>query len=648
MEKRNRPMKIIKRILRIAEPFGESFTFRYKDEDKLSTVLGGVICIIFYVLAIIYVVYNFIPFVNSENFSLQYYTMNLNRTEKVKLSEPPSAFAFGLSQEKNNKSNPNNIFDLLDIKVEFSTLKSNTNKTKKDIDYGRCNNNDFHNLHNDSFYDLNIINFNCISRDDLSNNNPEGIYTDEIFSYYIISVESKHPNNSEHNKLINDFLLENDCKLQFFYTDIIINLDDTDNPFSSVLNSMFIQLNPTLIQKRNIFFMNYHLIDDKSLIHLKRDEEIPTLKTGLSRIEDYSLYKGLNRTEKITDDYNFYAKFYIRVDNRKIEVKRRYQDFMEFYADTSALLLSIFWFLGVIFAYYDRIKANHSISKKLFYFEGTKNNNFEQFQKLKNILNSEQLEEKNLEDKTKSNLIDNNNLEENNIVIKNIKDNNKIEEIKGESGNVVPYSRNNPNSNDTLPRKQTKSLLINQIEEKEKNTINFSSYNIFEMFWSFKICCKTKNFENKISLIQKSKSIIDEKLDIVFYIRNMILFELINKIYFEDMDIINFLSRPIIYFKKEEEDKKDEFNFEDIGLVNEVNESNVISERNEGGKTEENNEETGKKTDLRKGRGELYKSAYKFDFYILSRRIKNLIREPNKTKNESKLINLLDEQLKGI
>ena len=40
-------LKTIQKYLRMFDFFGESFTFRYKDEDKHSTVLGGLICISF-------------------------------------------------------------------------------------------------------------------------------------------------------------------------------------------------------------------------------------------------------------------------------------------------------------------------------------------------------------------------------------------------------------------------------------------------------------------------------------------------------------------------------------------------------------------------------------------------------------------------
>ena len=115
-------MRTIKRILRILDFFGESFTFRYQDEDKLSSILGGLICLIFYIIAISYFIYNFIPFCKRENFSLQYYTMNLDNTEEVKLSEPPTAFAIGLDDGDKNQ-----LSDLLEIKIKFKKKDKSSN-----------------------------------------------------------------------------------------------------------------------------------------------------------------------------------------------------------------------------------------------------------------------------------------------------------------------------------------------------------------------------------------------------------------------------------------------------------------------------------------------------------------------------------------
>ena len=599
--------------------FGESFTFRYKDEDKHASILGGIICIIFYIIAFLYFIYNFIPFIKRENFSLQYYTMNLEETEKIKLAEETTAFAFGLTDNSDNKEY--NISNLFKLNIVFVESPKGEKKTEKELNYTLCDLEKNYNnkISNKTFYDLKINELNCLSQEDLEKNILKGIYTDDFFSYYDISVESLYQDNETHNNLINDYLMKYDCKLQFYYTDISLDLNNVDEPFSSFLNSLFLQLVPTLVQKKNILFMNYHLFDDNLYLHIGGDDKIMMTnesKTGLSRVEDYFLYKGLERTSRNYKDDMTYAKMYIRVDNRKVVVKRRYQDFMEFYADTSALLLSIFWILGVIFAYYDRIKANHSISKKLFYFEGITDNKFQKFKELKEILNSDEESEKN----------------------------NKKEEIQSPNS-VHLYLPNNEHSNNNailnngLQNGTKMEINSDKIKkEEDKNLIDYSSYNIFEMIWSFKLCCcKTRNFKNKVNIFKQARIMIDRKLDIVFYIRNMILFEYINKISLNNKSIINFLSRPIIYINGDKKEKNPEFSFNDI-----VTEKS--SEINEG----ENKEKTNKK--LKRGnsqyiKDELYKSAYRLDSDKLVNKITRLVDKEPKTKEEEKIIECLKDQL---
>ena len=625
----------IKRILRTFDFFGESFTFRYKDEDKHSTVLGGIIFIIFSIITLAYAIYNFIPFVNKEVFSLQYYTMNLNNTEEIKLAESPTAFGVGFSDENKNQS-LYNISDLLDIKFKFKNISKNAqndNKTdiNETIDYHPCNTEDFHNLHQKIFEELNISNFKCLSKKDLVS--PSGIYTDEVFAYFVISVESKYKDNETHNQLINDYLIANDCKLQFYYTDITININNTKNPFSSFLNSMFLQLNPTLIQKKNIFFMNYHLYDDNEILHINRKEEKPTIKTGLSRVEDYAVFKDLNRTFKKVVDYEAYAKMYIRVDNKRIEIKRRYQDLMEFYADTSALLLSIFWILGIIFAYYDRIKANHSISKKLFYFEGIKKNKFDQFRDFKKFIKAnEEMQIDNLEHNV-INPIQNSDSKTNetkDIFIRGTR-NIEFEEKTGiqKDERIIIKQKTN---------KEMKKEKKND-DDNNDDLINYTNYNIFEMIGSFKICfCKTKKFENKVNLIKQSRNMIDDKLDIVLYIKNMILFEMINKIYLDNKSIINFLSRPIIYLNEDNEDnlKNPDVNssFESYDEYKRINDKKL-------GKNEY-------RTLLYLQGGDFYKSAYRFKPDNLSKNIEKLILKEGQTKIKQKIIYYLKKHLKGV
>ena len=453
---------------------------------------------------------------------------------------------------------------------------------------------------------MHINNYQCLDDIDAEKHNLKGIYTDEEFSYYEFIVKSKYKNNKTHFNLINKYLIENDCKLQFYYTDIIVDVDDFKKPIKSFMNSLFLQMNPILIQKKNVFFMNYHLIDYKKYLHvLEEDEdEKKETTTGFSRVEDYSIFAGLNRYSDNSPDKEIYANLYIRVDNKEVTIKRKYQDIMEFYADCSSLLLSVFWLLCIIMGIIEKVKAKHSIGKKLFFFEGIEDNNFDKFQKLKKIIKENQEKEINI-----------NKL--------------KIENFDKSLARSRTYTRRKLNQN--FARKDSISVLTTSTEKKEeKSLIKYSSYNINEMIVKNTCsCCTTKNFKSKINLIKQSGNSLDDKLDIVLYVRNMILFEKINQIYLENKSIINFLSRPIIYLNEEEEKEKKKKEKEEV----KIKEFEISISREENEVTMDN---------------EFYKSAYKLDSDKLYTKIKKLIQKPEKTKTEKKIIALLEDQLKGV
>ena len=197
-------------------------------------------------------------------------------------------------------------------------------------------------------------------------------------------------------------------------------------------------------------------------------------------------------------------------------------------------------------------------------------------------------------------------------------------------------------------RRDTKSQLNVKKEElqPDKNLIDYSEYNIFEMISSKLFKCKTQKFKTKVNLFQQAKEMIDNKLDIIFYIRNMILFELIKKISLENKHIINFLSRPIIHFNPDKKKtKQDTFDIFDTDTTK----SDEIIDENEEGTIKEKIQE---KPDLELWRyyqgGELYKVAYNLDSTKLSKNIESLMIKPNKTKNDNILIDLLKKHVKDF
>ena len=128
-------MKKIRTLFRGFDIFGESFTFRYKNEDKHSTVFGGIICFLFYFIAFFVFVKSFKQFDNDRNYSLKYYAVNLDTTETVNFTNNDSiAFAFGLSvKEEEGSPNLNDLFNITvqyinRTRIKIGEIKNNTKK----------------------------------------------------------------------------------------------------------------------------------------------------------------------------------------------------------------------------------------------------------------------------------------------------------------------------------------------------------------------------------------------------------------------------------------------------------------------------------------------------------------------------------------
>ena len=622
-------MNSIKNFLTNIDLFGITIAFKYKKRIKFQTPFGGFFLILFVILLFSLGIYYFIPFLDRKNYTIVYYTMNLASTEEVNLFASESNVAIGLTCEENDKEKLK-VEDVLDLQSKYIIYNKNMDgkyyKDTYELSTHSCGYDDFYNKYDKQVDYLNLRQFKCIKD---KNYLIQGVYADQIFSYFEFSVLAKN-NSAELLNEIERFLFENDCKFNVVYTDIIIDLDNYKNPITQYLNDeLFIQLNPTLFIKKNLFFMNQAFTNDDYLLFIIREGETLETKTLYSRYEEYALYKGFNRSLTKPDYYNYFSKVYLRADLKKTVIKRRYQKFMEFFADASSLLMAIYEILNIIFYFIYNFVAYYFLSKQIFFFKELNNeNHFNISKKINHIQNliyitdlSEKHSDINLSDVNSkvSNLNKNsihkkdelNNFET--IKLKNEKNNeiniynnkNKFLDIKqiryssysndkdindkfkAQSDeqskakfnvnynkycmNLMKININRGDVNSDIDKNNyTESIGTNREDlsssseyerPKRKKRIEYS-FNIFEIIilLLFK-CCKTKKISLKNDVNEKANNILFKKMDIVTYVRNMILFELINQVITNDDNkpIINFLSRPIISVNKKENNKYNEF-----------------------------------------------------------------------------------------
>ena len=621
-------MKILKGILRQIDVFAVPLSFRYKGNNYYATSLGGVFIILFIIVILVVGIYYSIPFFNRKNFTIVYYTQNLSKTERIIFKDSQAAFAYGF--DCNKVVNNMTVTDVLKMESRYVIYKKLANgsihKELYPLSTHNCGYADFYYKYNNSVDYLNLGKYLCLDDNSYS---IEGIYADQVFSYYEFAAVAI--NGTEKNfKDIDTFLLYNDCKFQFYYTDITFDLVDYKEPIKPYLNSLFIQFDLTLFIKRNVFFMNQYLYNDDYLIWNFGDDDEPDIKTLFSRYEEYALYEGINRTYSLREDKKDYARIYIRADTKRTDVKRRYQKLMEFYADLSSLMISLYRLMVIFFNYVNTFYAMHSVSKRIFFFRDIENKKHFNFNKSKNLYeliyltdtysqgnhedNEEILDNINKDDKKTENYKqpeESKNSNKNNPPPKNYNNYNYYSKKKNEyeprgkykekeSSNSIQsktlkshneintkensiYKRRNEsninyniNINQKIPQRNKDHIYNVRSNYIEKINLNSSertkieelprkrhrnqkinySFNIFEAIWvSFFYCCFTKSCKRKNNINEKANKILFKKLDVVLYVRNMILFDIVNYAMLSEKkkSFINFLSHPVIALNKENE-----------------------------------------------------------------------------------------------
>ena len=640
-------MEAILNFLRALDSFGIAYNFRYRDKNKYKTAIGGSFCILFLILVGVLGILTFIPFVNRKNYTIVYYTMNLAETEEVNIFKSESNFAVGLSCEA-KKGETRNILDLLNLKTSYVLFQKFLNgsyaKFNKPLITHKCTYNDFYNKYDGEFDYLGLSKYECISS---KNFTIQGIYSNEIFSYFEFSVQAKNQSDQLLDT-IESFLENNDCKVNFAYTDIIIDLDKYRSPITQYLNQIFIQLTPHLYIKRNIYFMNQYFTTDDNLMYIYGDLT-PEIMPLYSRYEEYSLYQGLNRKTNRFPNFDYFSKVYLRADLKKTIIKRKYQRLMEFYSSCHCLLNAIYKLLGILLNYINNFYGFHALSKFIFFFKELDDENNFNINKKSNMI-KEVLSIIN----SKGNILDNKkskkkDMEKKDILSINKREEEDLEDIK-DIQEVNLYNNNKKkvqNKNSRNSPTKTMTFLTKETLEKEENTkkdnnddennnnyyqgktqkykldqkrrknnirirFNFrnnnennlyssekmgtnndkdsigsnntkkiddnghikNTYNIFELFITqFFGCCLLNNLNIKNNAINKAKKILFKKLDVIKYIKNMILFERINQTNINDNEkiLMNFFSRPIIsVYTKEEKNEFEQFyeNYEDKDFDN--------------------------------------------------------------------------------
>ena len=600
-------MKKIKTILKKFDIFGVNPNFHYKSKKKYRSAAGGMIFILIFILLLIYTYINLNSLLNLKKMSVISYENYLNQTEGINFNNYSLTFAFGFECENYfnyNKEEFENLFKF-EIKFTNTTRKNNIIKReKKNINFHKCNFNDFYNEFNDSFFYLGLNNFYC---PDNKNFSIKGDFTDLNFDYYEISlISNKNDFDVYYNLLSNDF-----CKFSLIFTDHIINIKNHKNPFIKNLNQIYIQLSPVDYIKKDVFF---EVQEFNSIENLFFDYDKKTFSVKFLNEKEYVNYKGKERFNEKKENFDFFAKFFLRTE-RKIEIiERKYEKIYEFFENFFSLFVNLIIIFVFICSMLNNFFLYNSIIKKIFlyklseikdekhniikiivnFFSNKKNNNnknnrfntsdnlilndFEnsfQFLKLNknkhisynNLNNNNNIS--NINNNNNNNILNNNNsnnfsnynniINHTNIFLDHKNNNYKINENKFlneknrkllKNNTAILYKLNNKSYlklKNLIGLKYRNSVLLNK-KKKNKNSIIINDFETIVLI--FFPCFASKKLKNKRLLDLNIKDKIYNSLDILSYLKNIKILENLSFVLLEkyENNLINFISKPSIFF----------------------------------------------------------------------------------------------------
>ena len=463
-------MKNVKRknFFKHFDYFGVNLTFHYKGVDKYRSNTGGLIFFVFILIALIYIFVMLPSFLKRKNMTLIFFEKTVDKTDNFSLVNYSSNMSFSFSCENINNEL---LLSYFTLEIFYTSIKYYSNskekkKIKQAINYHNCSKSDFYNEFNETFDTNNFSNNFCFN--DIGYF-ISGIYTDNEFNYFEISIKSKKNANKTE---IKNILRQNECFLTLFYIDTSIDVNDFNFPVKKFINNKFLNIKFNSVSKMNFYFKTIIFESFENLLFDKRSRKY---YLGFSNSDSYENEKGENRFEDEYDDYNLFAKMYVRAGLSQKLIQRKYQKLTEFLANVTSLFSSVLMFLFLLITNLNKFYCRESIMKRIFQFQNNKRSkSYNAIRLLRHKINFEKIKENTVIGRNKLNLneISFNSENKNNDEIKNIIYNS---DIKCKNQNFQSEIINGNNEKSFIKNNFTRNKFKKYETEFQKKNDNFNN-----------------------------------------------------------------------------------------------------------------------------------------------------------------------------
>ena len=532
-------------LIKKCDYFGVTFNFHYKSKEKFRSVTGGIVFLLFLAIAMTYVIINLKSLLKRENMEIISYKTITPSTDKINFKNYSLTQAFGISCSDIYKNQEMEYFKIDANHVILTKNNGIINKEKTKLNFSYCENENFYNLFNNSFEKHGLNKIFCFTDNNIT---VSGLFTDDIYQYVELTVSSTKTEESDFD-LYYHILTADDCTFQLYHIDYGIDVNKQKNPVSPYIRQEFLKLSPVDFNKMEIYYFTQNF---KSYENYLFNNHHNKYYAGFSYFSYYNLFKGRDRFEKKPDDYNKFAKYFLRSDNAIYTVSRKYMKFTEFLAGVSSITSQTLLFLYVIMTRINKFYAKEKIMMGVYHFiESNSGKNF-LIKKLKLIFPNDDIRQ--ITKKYTDNLsgtirkVKNEKFQMSIRDYKNRKKKNAFQ--KKLNININNYTTKDAITTDNLVLNEKKSFYdkILDLEVLSQNPISRYHLCCESVIYLFCPCLAWKRLKLKNKIFKRGEKKIFLNTDFLSYIKNMQMLALLTDLMLEinHIKMIKFLSKPMI------------------------------------------------------------------------------------------------------
>ena len=385
-------------LIKNIDYFGASLPFRLNGRSSHSSLLGGIIFLIFIVVTLAYGLYNFYVFVSYNNYKIVHSETKTFLPKSLNLTDNNITIAVGVTI--NGQVNLALLQKYFKIKIYY---KENDNAKKstrtEEIKLNKyCTKDDFakYNITAGEFNQFSLDKFYCPN---ISQYNISGQFVNDFFSYIRIHLELVDLFNDKDLMDAYQFFIQNDIKLQLFFDDVNFSIKDYDNNKKYNFNSQFINVDFSFYKKMNLFFsmtqvftdynpilssygVESRFVDIKNVQEYFQDLGLNRFNLTYQKVQSPSFNKAKNYNEKL----NVLAIIYLRASEFSKVTYKTYYKFTEMIADTIAIMQIILLLFFIVINAINEFKAVETLVTKTMKFKGSLEDNdnvdFNEFSKV--------------------------------------------------------------------------------------------------------------------------------------------------------------------------------------------------------------------------------------------------------------------------